>query len=171
MLKNKALQILLIGFILLSQSCSYTLSGSSIPKEMKTINVMYFENNAPLVVSNLSQLFTEALKDKIRSQTRLSLVRGDADAILDGSITDYTIAPVSVQATADNKAPVAGATRLTITVKVVYTYPTDKKNEFTQTFSRYRDFSGDLTSQEQSLIQQINKDLVDDIFNRAFANW
>jgi outer membrane lipopolysaccharide assembly protein LptE/RlpB len=170
-MRGKLIAFMASAALLLLQSCSYKLDGASIPKEMKTINVSYFDNNAPLVVNNLAQLFTEAIKDRIRTQTRLSLVRGEADATLEGAITDYTIAPVAIQATSDNKAPVASQTRLTITVNVVYNYPGDKKSSFTQSFSRYKDFTGDLSSQEQNLIKEINKQLTEDIFNRAFANW
>src|ERR1700744_1506436 len=85
-------------------SCTYKLSlnGASIPPNMKTIRVDFFENNAALVVNTLSTSFTEALKDRIRTTTSLSIVRGEADAVLSGNITDYNIAPVSVQATNGN---------------------------------------------------------------------
>src|SRR5476651_1011955 len=106
----KRLSGLLIVISLLS-SC-YTLKNSSIPPDLKTINVQFFENNAPLVVNNLSQTFTEALKERIRTQSRLSLVRGEADATMSGSIVGYTIAPVSIEATSNNTAPIAGANRL-----------------------------------------------------------
>jgi hypothetical protein len=164
---------LLMGLLLIwtSYSCSITLNGATIPKELKTINVRYFENNAQLVVNNLSQAFTEALKDRIRSQTRLGIVQGEANASLEGSITGYSIAPVAIQATGDNTAPIAGASRLSITVKVKYTNEFDKKLNFEQDFTRFRDFRGDIASQEQALIQDINKQLTEDIFNRAFNNW
>jgi hypothetical protein len=166
-----ALSALIIP-VLFYSSCSITLNGSSIPPEMKTINVEYFENNAPLVVNNLSQNFTEALKSRIRSTTRLSIVQGDADATMSGTITGYTIEPISVEATQNNVAPRAGGERLTITVNVTYTYSKDKKAGFTgQSFSEHQDFSGDIGSQEQNLINTITKKLTDDIFNQAFANW
>lgn len=160
-----------MSFWLFIQSCTIKLNGASIPPELKTINVEYFENNSPLVVNNLSQLFTEALKDRIRSTTRLSIVQGEADASLSGTITGYSIEPVSVQATNNNVAPVAGATRLTITVNVTYTNKADKKYNFTQSFPAFADFTGDISTQEQKLITAINKQLTEDIFNRAFANW
>jgi hypothetical protein len=160
------------GGILLN-SCSYKLSlnGSSIPIELKTINIEYFENNALLVVNTLSQQFTEALKNRIRTQTNLSIVRGEADATMSGSITGYSIAPVSIEASDPNTPPIAGASRLTITVNVKYVYEADKKLSFDESFSKYANFSGDISSREQALIQDINKQLTDDIFNRAFAYW
>jgi hypothetical protein len=173
MLKKKLLSFAVVIIAMIYSSCSITLSGASIPPDMKTINVQFFENTAPLVVNNLSQLFTEALKERIRSQTRLGIVRGEADATIEGAITGYSIAPVSVQATNNNTAPLATATRLTITVTVKYVNNKDKKlsPDFEQSFSRYSDFTGDLNSQEQNLIRLINQQLTEDIFNKAFANW
>ncbi len=168
---KKLVLLLIVTILFFNQSCSYKLDGSSIPKELKTINVMYFENNATLVVSTLSQSFTEALKERIRSQTRLSLVRGEADATIEGSITGYSIAPAAIEATNNNQAPVASLTRLTITVSAKYSNIADKKQNFEKTFTRYKDFSGDISSQEQGLILEINKQLTEDIFNAAFSNW
>lgn len=172
MKKFASLLILLVMAIVCSQ-CSITLNGASIPKEMKTLDVEFFENNAPFVVNNLSQQFTEALKERVRSQTRLSIVRTpEADGTFSGAITGYSIAPISVQATGNtNTPPIANASRLTITVKVKYTNVAEKKYDFEQDFSRYADFTGDIASQEQALIQNINKQLTEDIFNKAFANW
>lgn len=173
MLKKKLLSLVVVMVTMIYSSCSVTLNGASIPPEMKTINVVFFENNAPLVVNNLSQLFTESLKDRIRSQSRLGIVRGEADATMEGAITGYSIAPVSIQATNNNTAPLATATRLTITVNVKYVNNKDKKRspDFEQSFSRYTDFTGDISSQEQNLIRIINQQLTEDIFNKAFANW
>ena len=89
--------LILLPMMLLMSSCGYSLRGTSIPEEMKTISVQFFENNATLVVPDLSQQFTEELKDRIRNQTRLSLVRAEGDATFEGRITDYSIRPVAIQ--------------------------------------------------------------------------
>jgi len=157
-------------WVLFNSSCTVKLSGASTVG-LKTINVAYFENNSPLVVNYLSQQFTEALKDRIRSTTSLAIVQGEADATMSGSITNYTIEPISVQATNNTTPPLAGAERLTITINVTYTNSVDKKNNFTQSFPAYADFKGDIANQEQALITTIIKQLTEDIFNRAFANW
>ena len=164
--------IIAICLIALGPSCTYKLSlnGASIGN-MKTIRVDFFENNAALVVNNLSTQFTEALKARIRNTTSLAVVIGDADATMSGAITDYNYAPVSINATGNNVAPIAGASRLTITVSVKYVNNIDKKNSFEDSFTKYQDFSGDINTQEQTLITAINKQLTEDIFNKAFANW
>lgn len=172
MLVNLKLQFgLLASFLILCQlSCGvYSFTGASIPPEMETVSIDFFENNAPMVVPYLSQEFTEALKDRIRNQSRLSMVRTDADASFEGMITGYSIDPTAVQG--DNRA---GLNRLTITVTVKYTNVFNEKLNFEQAFSRYQDFStanGPIQAQEPQLIKDINAMLTEDIFNRAFANW
>ena len=167
---KKLLGVVIVFSLSLFSSC-YTLKNQSIPPGLKTINVQFFENNAQLVVNNLSQTFTESLKDRIRTQTSLSLVRNEGDATMSGSIVGYTIAPVSIEATSNNVAPIADANRLTISVKVKFVYDADKKLNFEETFTKFTNYRGDIAPQEQNLIQGIIKQLNDDIFNRAFSNW
>ncbi len=135
---------------------------------MKTVSVPLFENNAPLVVPTLSQAFTETLKDRIRTQSPLSFVRTDGQASFNGRITGYDIRPVAIQG---NDSGLAGQTRLTITVQIKYNNSLKPDENFDQSFSRFQDFKGSLSSQEQSLIKSINLQLSEDIYNRAFANW
>jgi hypothetical protein len=157
--------------VALFSGCSYKFNGASIPVDMKTVTVRFFENNAPLVVPNLSQQFTEDLKERIRTQSRLSITQNDGQAIFEGRITGYDIKPIAIQ---DNAAPVAGANRLTITVSVKYTNELDPKQSFDESFSAFVDFTlagQSLQSQEQSLIKRVNMQLSENIFNRAFAQW
>ena len=170
-IKNKLTYVLLLfAAIGCNLSCGiYSFTGASIPPTMETVSVDFFENNAPLVVSYLSQDFTEALKERIRNQSRLSMVRTDADASFSGRITGYTINPTAVQGN-DR----AGLNRLSITVSVQYTNTVNPTLNFDESFTRFKDFStnaGPIQSQEQQLIKDINAMLTEDIFNRAFANW
>ena len=170
----RGILILLMGLLPVMQGCTYSLSlnSVSIPATMKTVRVDFIENNAPLVVPTLSQTFTEALKNRIRNTTRLNIVRGEADGVFSGNITDYNISPVSIQATNSNVPPIAGASRLTITVRVKYVYDADKKFSFEDTFTKSEDFQGAIADHESTLIADIIKQLTEDIFNKAFAsNW
>jgi hypothetical protein len=169
----KQVKFLFILILFLLNGCAYKFNGASIPADMKTVNVKFFENNAPLVVSNLSQTFTEDLKSRIRNQSRLSIVENEADGVFTGNITGYDIKPIAIQ---DNSNPIAGANRLTITVSVKYTNNTKdfEKQSFEESFSAYEDFSlagQTLQSQEQQLIKKVNAKLTENIFNRAFAQW
>ncbi len=148
---------------------SYSFSGGSIPDNMKTVNVQYFENIAPMVYATLSQNFTEGLKERIRNQSRLSQVTGEADATFEGLITGYDISPVAVEANSDR----AAMNRLTITVKVTYTNRLDETGEsnFEESFTQFREFAGTVAAQEETLNAEIIKLLTEDVYNRAFANW
>lgn len=44
---------------------------------------------------------------------------------------------------------------------------------FSQTFSRFRDYDSSLSLNdvEEALMKQINEELVEDVFNKAFVNW
>lgn len=169
-------QIRVIGILLFTlfviQSCRvYSFTGGSIPKDMKTYTVLYFENIAPMVYTTLSQNFTEGLKERVRTQSSLSQVNSDGDAIFEGVITNYTITPASVAAGGLERAE---NSRLTITVKVKYTNRLDQSGEsnFEESFSQFKEFPGsDVTSYEAQLNQDIIKALTEDIYNKAFANW
>jgi len=157
-----------IPLLFLSQSCGiYSFTGASIPDAMKTVSVQFFENSAPLVVPGLSQQFTEALKERIRNQSNLSITRDNADGNFEGRITDYSIRPVAVTGN-----EIAEATRISITVQVKFVNAVDNEYSFEQSFTRFKELQGsNVQSQEQSAIQEINKLLTEDIFNKAFANW
>lgn len=156
--------------MLLFTSCSvsYSLNGASIPPEAKTVSVAVFQNFATLSPPTLSQSFTEALRTKLSSQSRLSLVSKGGDLSFEGSISNYNASPTAVQSTDQ-----AAYNRLTITVNVKYNCSFDEKKNFEQSFSRYRDYKSteNLASIESQLIQEITDLLTQDIFNKAFNNW
>src|SRR3954466_1692753 len=77
---------------------NYSLSGASISPEVKTINIKYFPKTAALGPPTLSQDFTEKLKDKFLTQTKLILTAEQADLTLEGSITAYNVTPQAIQA-------------------------------------------------------------------------
>ena len=160
-----------MGVLILPVPGMLYVKSAAIPPDMRTINIGFFENDAGIVVSSLSSDFTNALKDRVRTTTRLSIVNGEGNANMSGTITDYHYAPISIQATNNNVAPIAGAEQLTITVRVKFVYDADKKLSFDQSFTKTANFTGDITTQETTLNQQIEKQLIDDIFNRAFNNW
>lgn len=168
---KKIYLLLLVPVLALFHSCSVKLNGASIPAGMKTVTVLFFENNAPLVIPTLSQDFTEALKTRIRNQTSLSITQSDAHAIFEGRITGYDIKPIALQ---DNNNPTAGGERLTIRVSVKYTNNLNPKASFEESFERNKDFnlgSQSLEAIQTQLIKDIDLQLTEDIFNRAFAQW
>lgn len=155
---------------LLFSSCkmNYSLQGGSVPPEAKTVSIQYFQNFAPLASPTISQSLTEALKDFFTSRTRLALVAKGADLDFEGTITGYATAPISIQSNDQ-----AAQNRLTITISVKYTNKFDEKKNFESSFVRFADYPStqNLSAVEASLIDEINKQLVQDIYNKAFNNW
>jgi hypothetical protein len=149
-------------------SMKYSFTGASIPPDVKSINIKYFPNNASLVVSNLSQKLTDGLRDKFTSETNLIMVNDGGDLILEGSISDYRTTPVALQGNDQ-----AALNRLTITIDVIYTNTVDDNMSFESKFTRYADYSSsqNLTEVQESLIEEINQMLIEDIFNKAIINW
>jgi hypothetical protein len=156
--------------VMLNPSCrmSYSFTGASISPDVKTVCIRNFPNKAPLVVATLSRDFTVALQDYFTSHTNLTLVGDNGDLNLEGSITGYAIQPAGIQGD-----ETAGLTRMTITVNVKFTNQTNPKQNWENSFSRYKDFSSaqSLSSVQDVLITEINSQLVEDIFNKAVVNW
>lgn len=168
MMKN-ALRWMLFTSVLTLTGCSggYSFTGGDVGNA-KTIAVDIFPNYADFVNPQLSQLFTQQLRDIFIQQTPLTLVSSGGDLHVEGSIIGYAItakAATANETTAQN--------RLTISVNVIFTNELDTEKSFEQTFSRYRDFSSDqeFSAIESALVEEINRELAENIFNRALVNW
>lgn len=164
----KIVWCLLLLTAVISCRVNYSLSGASIPENVKTVSIEYFENQAALTNPNFPQIITEALRDKFLTQTRLKLVNSDGDVHFRGVVTAYQSAPVAVGGNDQ-----ASLNRLTISVVVSYENKLNEDQNFNQSFTRFADFaaSQNLSSVEDALMNEIASQLVQDIFNRAFLNW
>lgn len=148
---------------------SFTMNGSAIDYTVyHTISVSEFPIRAALVYPPLQPMFENALLDYITRNTRLQTTDGPSDLRLEGEITGYALTPQAVTEDA-----YASMTRLTITVRVKYTDERAEGKDVDQTFSAYRDFSSSemLTDVQDSLCEEICKELVDLIFNATLGNW
>lgn len=169
-LKNKSsIQIVMIlSCIMLMSACGvYSFTGAAV--EGKTINVHFIENTARNIVPSLSATFTEKLRQRILSQTSLSQINSDkTDYDVSGAITNYDVTVASISGN-----ETSAKNRLTITVSITFENRINEKQNFTQTFSRFADFSStqNVQSVEVQLISDISNQLADDVFNRSFVNW
>lgn len=116
----------------------------------------------------VSQVFSEELTNYFLSQSNLRLVDMGGDVEISGEITDYSVAPSAIQG--DDKAAL---NRLSIQVQIRLINHKDEKMSFTQSFTRFKDFDANknLMQVEPELILSISKELVEDIYNKAFVNW
>jgi hypothetical protein len=169
-LKTRSFILMTIA-CLSSHSCftiKYSTTGASIPPEARTVSVQYFQNQANYIEAGLDQQFTDALKDYIQSNTNLVMVNGTGDIDFEGTIIRYETQPISIVS-----GDVASQNRFTISVRVVYNCYVDQDQDFESNFMRYEDYDSNLDFEnvKNDLTDDIQKLLIEDIFNRAFVNW
>lgn len=156
--------------------CSvYSFTGASLGPEIQTITIQNFFNDSGGGPPNMSQLFTENIKDYYQQNTNLTLVDENGDLLLEGSISRYEFTPVAPRASgSDQVADVASLMRLNITVTVSYVNTIDDEFNFdNRSFSFFADFNAeqDPSSVEDQLIDEITDQIIFDIFNATVANW
>ena len=162
------LVLMFLSQALSSCKVSYSFSGVNISPEVLTYEVQYFQNRAPIVQAQLSQVFTEALQDKIQGNTSLDLTTDGGDVQFSGELTGYATRPTAITGN-----ETAARNRLTIAVRVKYTNVLEPDLDYDSSFSRYEDYdaSQSITDVENALIELIVENLVEDIFNKAFISW
>ncbi|MCK5134715.1 MAG: LptE family protein [Bacteroidales bacterium] len=169
-MRKSAMVLMMITMALTLQQCkvTYSFSGVNISPEVQTYSVQYFHNRAPIVQAQLSQLFTDALMDKILGNTSLNLSTDGGDVDFSGEITNYATRPTAITG-----KETAARNRLTITVRVKYMNLLEPDLDYDTSFSRFEDYdaSKNLSDVENELIELIVDNLIEDIFNRAFISW
>jgi len=146
----------------------YSFTGANIPTDIHSFSVELFQNRANNGPASLPQTITDLIKQKFQTEANLKQLNTDGDLQFRGAITGYTF-------TSD--APVAGATsglnKLTITLQVEFLNSKNEKDKWTETFSRYAQYSAstNITSVENQLITDIGNQLMDDIFQKALVKW
>lgn len=168
-------KVLLLLFFALAasflQNCSvsYQFNGASIDyTRIRTINIQDFQNLAPTVYPPLATKFSEDLKYRFQTRTRLTQVPNQGDLNIEGEITGYDITPEAVQENA-----LAAKTKLTITINVRYNNLVDEEESFERTFTSFDTFDASkmLTDVQDQLIEGMITDLINQIFNATVENW
>ncbi len=169
MKKHHYLIILVIAALSI-QSCGYySFTGASVAPNIKTFQVNFFRNNAPIVEPGIDRSFTQKLQDIILNQTSLDLTNQNGDLIYEGEIVEYYVAPIT--ATAQNTA---AQNRLTISVNVRFFDTKNEGNDLEQRFSFYFDYGGSsqLTgSQRDDAVNVVFERITQDVFNATLAKW
>lgn len=160
---------LFIGFGSLLSGCtvSYKMNAAST-EGLESVSVAYFPNRADIVNPTLSQEFTEMLKDKFISQTRLEMVPSNGDIRFEGEVIGYSTDPAAI-----TRNETAALNRFTIQIKVKFSNVNDPSKDFEQTFRHFSEYDSQqsLDAVEGQLVPEILEKIVEDIFNRALVNW
>jgi phosphoribosylanthranilate isomerase len=150
-------------------SCGiYSFKDAVIPDNVKTVKIGFIENKARYVNPQLAPLLTDKLQQKIIGQTKLTRTNNDdAHYQIYATITNY-----DPSQTVGVSAQQATTNRLTVTVHVLLKKTLDNK-ELEFDVSRNFDFSANLTltQAESQLMEDIVRNITDDIFNQIFSNW
>lgn len=154
--------------ILLSFICCYSFKGISIDPEIKTFTVSEVSDPGFLSPGSYPVDFLEALNDKIRKDSRLILNSTNPDLEFICKISRFEV---------NSQAPQPGIesaiNRCTIEIEVELTNHKDEKQNWKSKFSHYQDFDSNVNFSDiqEQLTTEINKLLVEDIFNKSFSNW
>ena len=150
-------------------SVRYTFTGASIDyTKTKTIQLAEFPIRSAYVWGPMGPMFNNALKDEFANHTQLKQVKRNGDLKIEGEITQYSQRNKSVSAEG-----YSAQTELSITVNVRFTNNVNHTEDFERQFtaSKSYDTTQSLSSVQEELVNQMVKDLVEQIFHATVANW
>ena len=161
----------LVACVMSACSISYQFNGSSIDyTKVKTIAFENFPNRSVgFVWGPMESMFNTALQDIYMQQTRLQQVKRNGDLQLSGEITNYDAYNKGVGS--DGYSTMA---ELRMTVRVTFVNTVNPQENFeARQFSASREYDAtqQLASVQDELVNQMIKDIVDQIFNATVANW
>lgn len=116
----------------------------------------------------MGPMFNNKLKDVFANHTRLEQVKRNGDLKIEGEITQYQQRNKSV-----SSEGYSAQTELSITVNVRFTNSSNHNEDFEKQFTATASYDTrrSLNSVQEELVEQMVKDLTDQIFNATVANW
>ncbi len=156
-------------FTLNSCAVKYSFNGASIDyNKTKTIQIDEFPNRASYVWGPMGAMFNNQLKDQFATHTKLQQVKRNGDLQLSGEITQYQQRNKSV-----SSEGYSAQVELSVTVNVRFTNNANHAEDFEKQFTAAQsyDSKASLNAVQQALVEEILKDICDQIFNSTVANW
>ena len=161
--------VALMAILVTACSVSYKFNGASIDyTKTKTIQIANFPIRSNYVWGPMGPIFNNELKDLFGRSTKLIQVKRNGDLKLEGEITRYDQRNKSVSAEG-----YSALTELSMTVNVRFTNTKNHEEDFEQQFTAHQEFNSKLSlnSVQEDLVNQMVKDICDQIFNACVANW
>ncbi len=157
-----------IAFLLLTAPGCYSFKNASVSPDLNYFFVEEFRITARNAPATINTDFEEALKNKIRNESRLVLDQQNAQISFSGSVSGYV-----VQALAPQPGETVALNRLQVTITVKYRDLEDADKNWDQSFNEYAEFSSDqiLSDVEDQLLITIFEQLTENIFNKSFGDW
>ena len=169
---NKYIKVaLVVAMMTIVSACSvsYKFNGASIDyTKTKSIQIADFPIRSAYVWGPMGPLFNNELKDMFASHTRLAQVRRNGDLKLEGEIIRYDQRNKSV-----SSEGYSAQTELSMTVNVRFTNNAKHSDDFEQQFTATSSYDStqSLNSVQDGLVEEMVKNICEQIFNAAVANW
>lgn len=168
-MKKKLLASLIFILTVISGcTVNYSFTGADIPADASTFSVQQFQIATPQAAPDYGLVLAESFKDLMLAQTRLDLADKRGDLQFEGVVTNYQIGNAAI-----SSEEFTTLNRLTITVKVKYTNTIEKDKSFEKNFSRFVDYDSqdNFTNIEPDLVEDVNSQLTQDIFDASLGAW
>jgi hypothetical protein len=165
---NRLVTLIALVVTISSFSNCYTFKGFSIDPNTTSFFIKNLENKTALAQPSFAQELTEQIKNRIRSETRLSIDAENPDVEFSGHIAEY-----QVSAEAPNAQQGSALNRLRIVLHIEYKDNKNPKNNYKQDFVQIENFSANLTLNDvqNDLNRKLVERLINDIINKSFNNW
>ena len=160
---------LIVLVVLTACQISYSFNGSNIDySKVRTVSIDKFPIRCAYVWAPMESMFYNTLVDAYSRKTKLKVLKRNGDLQVSGEIIEYSQTNKSVAADG-----YSAQTQLKVTVNVRFVNNSNHSEDFEQKFSATADYdsSQQLSAVQETLVQEIIDDIVDQIFNATVANW
>lgn len=149
-------------------SISYKFTGTSINYDLiKSIQIDNIPNRAPYGWAPMEGIFNNKLQDIYANQTRLQMVKRGGDLHIAGEITAYDQFNKAISADG-----YSSQVQLRMTVNIRFeNKKTNQRWERQFSATTQYDASQQLSSVQETLVNDMIKDLTEQIFNATVADW
>ena len=150
-------------------SVSYKFNGASIDyTKTKTIQIADFPLRSNYVWAPMGPMFNNELRSQFSDHTRLELVKRNGDLKLEGEITRYDQRNKGVSSDGHSSL-----VELSMTVNVRFTNNVNHNEDFEQQFTATASYEStlSLSAVQDELVAEMVKNICEQIFNAAGANW
>jgi hypothetical protein len=147
--------------------CIYTLSGSSLPPGIKTVEVPLFANQS--LEPNVADEITRQISNEIVTGNLLKMVQQNGNAVINGTVTSYTNEPYTFGASATRRVDVQ---QYVVRITADIDFLDVKKNESIYKGQVTGEGIYDLSKQtEQDGKQAAIKELVQRVMSNSVQGW
>lgn len=161
---------LLIATLWLVVSCSisYSFTGTNINYDVtKTIQIDKIANRAPYGWAPMEAMMNNKIQDKYANGTRLRIVKRGGDLQIAGEITSYDQFNKAVSADG-----YSSQVQLKLSVNIRFKN-TKTNQQWERQFSATTQYDAtqSLSAVQETLVDQMLEDIIDQIFNATVADW